>query len=118
MATTILVRAAEVPAAAGCLAFRVGREENSMWPAICSGDTVVVDTSLRRRRQPDIQGIYILRINGRGCVRRCRKVGDRLLILSDQEPTAGPPMTWISLESRKILDIVRGQIVWIGRSLA
>lgn len=116
--TTILVRAAEVSGWAGCLAFRVGGDENSMWPAVCPGDTIVVDCSLPRRRQPDIQAIYVLRINGRGFVRRCRKVGDRLLIVSDQEPSAGPPMTWISLENRKILDVVRGRIVWIGRSLA
>jgi len=118
VATTIPMRATEVSASAGCLAFRVGREENSMWPTVCPGDTVVVDPSLRRRRNPDIEAIYVLRITGRGFVRRCRKVSDRLLIVSGQEPSTGPPLTWISLENRKILDIVRGRIVWIGRSLA
>ena len=117
-ATAILVRAAEVSAAVSCLAFRVGEDETSMRPAICPGDTIVADCSLDRRRRPDPLGIYILRIEGRGFVRRCRRVGDRLLILSDQEPSAGPPLTWISLEERKILDVVRGRIVWIGRSLA
>jgi phage repressor protein C with HTH and peptisase S24 domain len=118
MATAILAPASAVSASAQCLAFRVGADENSMWPAVCPGDTIVVDPSLQSRRNPDVQAIYVLRFNGRGFVRRCSKVGDRLLILSDQEPSAGPPLTWVSLENRKILDIVRGRIVWIGRSLA
>ena len=88
-----------------------------MWPAICPGDTVVVDPSLRSRRNPDVRAIYVLRVNGCGYVRRCSKVSDRLLILSDQEPSSGPPLTWVSLEDRKILDVVRGRIVWIGRRL-
>lgn len=117
VATAILVRAAAVSASANCLAFRVGGDENSMWPVVCPGDTIVVDPELHGRRRPDVEGIYILRIDDRGYVRRCRKVGDRLLILSDKEP-AGPPLTWVSLENRRILDIVRGRIVWIGRSLA
>ena len=88
-----------------------------MWPTVCPGDTVVIEPALRGRRHPDEQAISFLRINGRGFVRRCRKVGGRLLIISDQEP-CGPPVTWVSLESRKILDVVRGRIVGIGRSLA
>ena len=115
-ATAILAPAAAVSASSNCLAFRVGADENSMWPTICAGDTIVVDPALRSRRNPDVQAIYVMRINGRGFIRRCRKVGDRLLILSDQE-AAGPPLTWVSLENRKILDVVRGRIVWIGRSL-
>jgi hypothetical protein len=116
-AAAILVPAAALSASAHCLAFRVGADEGSMWPAIWPGDTVVVDPSPDVRRNPDVQGICILRINGRGFVRRCAQVGARLLILSDQEPPAGPPLRWVSLDGRKILDIVRGRIVWIGRSL-
>ncbi len=118
VATAILAPAAAVSASANCLAFRVGADENSMWPTVWPGDTIVVDSALRDRRHPDVRAIYILRINGRGFVRRCRKVGDRLLILSDQESPSGPPVTWVSLETRKILDVVRGRIVWIGRGLA
>lgn len=116
VATAILAPAAALSGSANCLAFRVGADENSMWPTVCPGDTIVVDPKLRGRRNPDVQAIYVMRIQGRGFVRRCRKVGDRLLILSDQEP-AGPPLTWVPLEDRKILDVVRGRIVWIGRSL-
>lgn len=117
-AASILAPAAAVSSSTNCLAFRVGEDENSMWPMVCPGDTVVIDASLRGRRHPDVQAIHVLRFNGRGFVRRCSRLGDRLLILSDQEPSAGPPLTWISLENRKILDIVRGRIVWISRSLA
>ena len=118
LAAAILAPASALPAAANCLAFRIGADENSMWPAVWPGDTVVVDPSLRWRRRPDVQSIYILKINGRGFVRRCHGMSDRLLIVADQEPSAGPPMTWVSLEHRKILDVVRGRIVWIGRSLS
>lgn len=116
VATAILAPAAAVSASANCLAFRVGADESSMWPIVCPGDTIVVDPALPGRRNPDVQAIYVMRINGRGFLRRCRKVGDRLLILSDQEPV-GPAVTWVSLENRKILDVVRGRIIWIGRSL-
>jgi hypothetical protein len=116
VATAILAPAAALGAAGNCLAFRIGGDEHSMWPAVCPGDTVVVDPALRGRRHPDVQGIYVMRINGRGFIRRCRRVGDRLLVISDQEPS-GPPVGWISLENCKILDVVRGRIVWISRSL-
>jgi hypothetical protein len=117
VAAAVLAPASALPASAHCLAFRVGADENSMWPTVWPGDTVVVDPSLRWRRRPDVESIYILRINGRGYVRRCHGLSDRLLIVSDQEPSAGPPISWVSLENRKILDVVRGRIVWIGRSL-
>ena len=117
IAAAVLAPASALPASAHCLAFRVGADENSMWPTVWPGDTVVVDPSLRWRRRPDVESIYILRINGRGYVRRCHGLSDRLLIVSDQEPSAGPPISWVSLENRKILDVVRGRIVWIGRSL-
>ncbi len=118
VATSILAPANALPAPAHCLAFRVGADESSMWPTVWPGDTVVVDSSLRGRRNPDVQSIYVLRINGRGFVRRCHGLSGRLLIISDQEPAAGPALSWVSLENRKILDVVRGRIVWIGRSLA
>lgn len=118
VAAAILAPAGALPATGHCLAFRVGADENSMWPSVWPGDTVVVDPSLRGRRNPDVQSIYVLRINGRGYVRRCHGLSHRLLIVSDQEPSAGPPLSWVSLENRKILDVVRGRIVWIGRSLA
>jgi len=115
-AAAILVRTAEISEAATCLAFRVGQDENSMWPTVCPGATVVADQALSGRRSPDVQAVFVMRINGRGFIRPCRKVGDRLLILSDQEPS-GPPITWVSLENRKILDVVRGRVVWVGRRL-
>ena len=118
VATAILAPAHALPSPAHCLAFRVGADESSMRPTVWPGDTVVVDPSLRGRRNPDVHSIYILRINGRGYVRRCHGLSGRLLLVSDQEPSAGSPLTWVSLEHRKISDVVRGRIVWIGRSLA
>lgn len=91
-ASAILAPASALPASAHCFALRIGVDENSMWPAIWPGDTVVVDPSLRWRRRPDVESIYILRINGRGYVRRCHGLSDRLLIVSDQEPSAGQPL--------------------------
>lgn len=117
VATSILAPKHALPASAHCLAFRVGADESSMWPTVWPGDTVVVDSSLCGRRNPDVHSIYILRINGRGYVRRCHGLSGRLLLVSDQEPSPGPPLTWVSLENRKIADVVRGRVVWIGRGL-
>ena len=115
--SVILVPADAVATATGSLAMRVGADEDAMWPTIRPGDLVVIDSSPRCRVEPDVAGVYVLRVGGRGVLRRCQRVGSRLLTISDHATSGEPSSTWIALERKKILDIVRGRVVWMSRRL-
>lgn len=104
-----------VPASAALMAMHVGEDESNMWPAIWPGDIIVIDSAPPCRADPDVDGIYALRLRGKGMVRRCRKIGGRLLIIGDRDEGADPE--WVSLDTRRILDVVRGRIVWVSRRL-
>lgn len=115
--SSIYVPAQAVADAAGALAIRVGEDEYSMWPLIWPRDIVVINASPDCRIQPNIDGIYVLRISGRGQLRRCRRVGSRLLTISDYESDTENSPTWIGLDRKNIFDVVRGQVVWVSRCL-
>lgn len=96
---------------------RVDRDETAMWPELRPGDTVLLDRCPRKRRGPRLEDIYAIRWKGRGYLRRCRVVGGRLLLVSDQEwPGAGPPGR-AELNRDEILGVIHGRVNWIGRRL-
>lgn len=107
----------ELDTASGMLAMRVGADEDSMWPRVCPGDLVVVDTTPRVRMAPDVDSICVLAVAGRGQLRRCQRAGSRLLAVADHTATGTEAAEWIGLERTHILDVVRGRVVWLSRNL-
>lgn len=95
---------------------RVGKRETSMLPTVCPGDLVLVDRDEEKRRRPSLHHIYAVSLDEGGTLKRCKLEGDHLLVIPDN-PTAGFDPTTVSLKGRDILQIIQGQVVWVGREL-
>jgi SOS-response transcriptional repressor LexA len=87
-----------------------------MLPTICPGDLVLLDRDEEKRRRPSLRQVYALSLDEGGTLKRCKLEQDRLLVIPDN-PAAGFDPTSVSLKARNILDIIQGQVVWIGREL-
>lgn len=95
----------------------VAAGDDSMYPWLWPGDSVLIETDRSARRNPRFESIYALALGETGFLARCRRLGSRLLTVVDSE-TAGPtPPRWIDLEEVDVLNVVRGRIVWSGRRL-
>ncbi len=96
---------------------KVGPGEISMLPTIQPNDLLLLDQSAERRRNPRMTGIYALSLEDGGTVKRCEIVGSELVVMPENMQNRGFSPRTISLVDRDILEIVKGEVVWIGREL-
>jgi DNA-binding transcriptional regulator YdaS (Cro superfamily) len=96
---------------------KVGPGEISMLPTIQPNDLLLLDQSSERRKRPRMTGIYALSLEDGGTVKRCEIVGNELVIMPENMQTRGFSPRTISLVDRDILEIIKGEVVWIGREL-
>lgn len=98
------------------IAARLGEDEWAT-PKFRSGDMVLIDQSASARTHLEHAGIYIVTPQGGPRVRYAR-VGDLQLYLPS-ERSIEHPAHWerIPLRGQSLLDIVRGRVVWVSRSL-
>src|ERR1022692_1955996 len=96
---------------------KVGKNETSMLPTIQPNDLLLLDQSPDRRRQPKMTRIYAVSLEEGGTVKRCEVVGRELVVMPENMQQRGFSPRTIPLADRDILDIIRGEVVWIGRDL-
>jgi transcriptional regulator with XRE-family HTH domain len=96
---------------------KVGKSETSMLPTIQPNDLLLVDRSPDRRRHPKMTRIYAVSLEEGGTVKRCEVVGRELVVMPENMQERGFSPRTIPLADRNILDIIRGEVVWIGREL-
>lgn len=96
---------------------KVGPGETSMLPTIQPNDLLLLDQSQERRQNPRFLRIYVLSLEDGGTVKRCEVVGRELVIVPENMQQRGFVPQTISLEDRNILDLIKGEVVWIGREL-
>lgn len=96
---------------------KVGANEISMLPTIQPNDLLLIDQSEQRRRRPEFSRIYALSLDEGGTIKRCEIVENELVIVPENMQQRGFTPRTVSMEDRNILDIIRGEVVWIGREL-
>lgn len=90
----------------------VEMEGEAMEPALRDGDLLLIDTAQPRLRG---DGIYAFRVQGTLAIRRLQMKLDGSVVISSDNPTAGPSETF-SAENARMLDIV-GRAIWAGGRL-
>jgi len=101
---------------------KVGRSETSMLPTIQPNDLLLLDQSPDRRRHPKMTRIYAVSLtqcdgDEGGTVKRCEVVGRELVVMPENMQQRGFSPRTLPLADRDILEIIRGEVVWIGREL-
>jgi transcriptional regulator with XRE-family HTH domain len=96
---------------------KVGKNETSMLPTIQPNDLLLLDQSPERRRRPKMTRIYAVSLEEGGTVKRCEVVGRELVVMPENMQQRGFSPRTIPLADRDILDLIRGEVVWIGREL-
>jgi len=96
---------------------KVGKSETSMLPTIQPNDLLLLDQSPERRRHPKMTRIYAVSLEEGGTVKRCEVVGRELVVMPENMQQRGFSPRTIPLADHDILDIIRGEVVWIGREL-
>ncbi len=92
---------------------------DSMLPVIAEGDLLLCDRDVYKRQHPDPKRIYLVnnpdRIDEVAIKVKKISFSGRTLTLIPLNPVF-PPIA-VDVDGKSILDIVLGQIVWIGREL-
>src|SRR5580658_785058 len=96
---------------------KVGKSETSMLPTIQPNDLLLLDQSPERRRHPKMTRIYAVNLEEGGTVKRCEVVGRELVVMPENMQERGFSPRTIPLVDRDLLEIIRGEVVWIGREL-
>ncbi len=99
------------------LLVKVGKSETSMLPTIQPSDLLLLDQSEERRRHPTMTRIYAVSLEEGGTVKRCEVVGKELVVMPENMQQHGFSPRTVSLADHDILEIIRGEVVWIGREL-
>ena len=109
-----------VPTLSGVIhpvAAQVSTEETSMWPLIYPGDVILLDRSPSERRRPRPDYIYAVCWRRRGYLGRCLRLRGALIVMADNPSARPQPPTEIPLQGARLLDIVRGKVVWVSREV-
>jgi transcriptional regulator with XRE-family HTH domain len=96
---------------------KVGKSETSMLPTIQPNDLLLLDQSPERRRHPKMTRIYAVSLEEGGTVKRCEVVGRELVVMPENMQQRGFSPRTIPLADQDLLEIIRGEVVWIGREL-
>jgi hypothetical protein len=91
--------------------------EKSMAPRFQDGDLVLLERAESARSHPEPRSLYVVDTPQGTAVRYLRTGGRSLYMLTDESMRDPARWDYLSLAGRNILDIVRGQVVWIGRVL-
>ncbi|MDA2953625.1 MAG: hypothetical protein O2976_03300 [Actinomycetota bacterium] len=102
---------------------RVGRKLASMAPTIEPDDVVLLDQNVTRRRRPPAGRIYAITmgpLTGKvgGTLHRVDLSGRTLVLSSDNPNKSAYPTRTFDLTGKHLVDILVGEVVWIGRVLA
>ena len=105
------------------MALRVGRKAVSMIPTIEANDVVLIDQNITRRRRPRAGGIYVINtapLTGAdgGALHRVDVSGHTLILNSDHPDKAAYPTRTFAITVTKLPDVLVGEVVWVGRSMA
>lgn len=115
----ILINTVKIPRMKGVinpLALRISPHEASMRPLIQPHDTIAIDTAPNERRHPNPACIYAICWDNRGYLGRCRLRPGRLDIRVDNPGPASLPPSSIRLDrGTRLLDVVRGKVIWLSR---
>ncbi len=96
---------------------KVGASEISMLPSVQPNDLLLIDQEEEKRRKPLFTRIYALALEEGGTIKRCEVVeGELVIVPENMQQRSFSPRT-VGLEDRNILDMVKGEVVWIGREL-
>ena len=93
-----------------------------MTPTIESGDVVLIDRNLARRRRPPGGRIYAINSgplmgeNG-GVLQRVELKGRMLILSSDNPDKSAFPTRTFEIKVATLPDVLVGEVVWFGRSL-
>ena len=95
---------------------RVGKREESMFPEIYPDDLVAMDQADSKRLKVQPGRIYVLNLDGGGTLKHAELV-DGHLVITARNPDRARYRTRIESvrDDQSILDIVKGEVVWIGR---
>jgi len=99
------------------LAVEVNAQESAMWPLICPGDVILLDRAPNERMRPRPDYIYAVNWNKKGYLGRCLRLRETLLVLADNPSARVQPPSRIPLQGTRILDVVQGRVVWLGRKM-
>ena len=104
------------------ICLRVGRHEDAMAPTIQSGDVVLIDQNITRRRKPRPGHVYAVNYDpliGRdgGVLHRVELSGRTLVLSSDHSDKAAYPTRTFDITAATLPDVLVGQVVWVSRSL-
>ena len=103
---------------------RVGRREASMVPTIQPADVVLIDRNIQRRRHPADGHVYVVNLDplegdDHGSAITRAETSDGLLILTSDNPDKQHyPTRTHNVRRQTLPDILVGEVVWFGRSLA
>lgn len=92
---------------------RVETAEAAFPQQVRKGDLLLVERDEVRRSRPRWERLYLLQTGRDTLVRRCHTVGDDLVILSAD---GAPPRT-LAIRNHRLLDVVLGEVLWVGRTL-
>ena len=101
---------------------RVGRHEDAMAPTIQSGDVVLIDQNITRRRKPRSGHLYAvsygpLTDKDGGALHRVELSGRTLVLNSDHPDKSAYPTRTFDITAAMLPDILLGEVVWISRTL-
>ena len=88
-----------------------------MWPLICPGDVILLDRSPNERRWPRPDYVYAVNWGNKGYLGRCLRLRETLIVMADNPSARPQPPARIPLRGVRILDIVQGKVVWLGREM-
>jgi transcriptional regulator with XRE-family HTH domain len=88
-----------------------------MAPILRESDHVLLDHLPHKRSRTEWGALYLINSRGEGIIRRLRQDGSRLWLIA--EDSLDTPERWEDLPTggMQILDIVRAEVVWLGRHL-
>ncbi len=87
-----------------------------MHRSIRHNDLALLDHAPARRMYPEPKFLYVINRQGEGLIRRVRRQGNTLRLLTDDSLESLGTEECISLSDRHLLDVVRARVSWIGRT--
>lgn len=94
---------------------RVGKREESMLPEILPEDLVAIDQAENKRMRVSPSRMYVLNLDGGGTIKHVERVDDHIVITARNPDRARYPTRIVKTDDQSILDLVRGEVVWVGR---
>ncbi len=92
-------------------------QDTRMAPRFQPGDLVFFDQSDKARTNIDPCSVYLVFFQGREWARYVRKAGNRIYLVSEDVMNRPADWDFVSLEESSILDVIKGRIIWICRSV-